>query len=224
LYEVKENLVIDRREQRRLETRRRLIDAAKRVFSAKGYQDAAILDITEAADVSKRTFYLHFNDKQAIIEALALTEFQALRDQIEAEDGRHNEHESFRAGFSRIATMIFEYAQQNADMMQIIFGEGGSFRLQAMVRDFTARSFEENMLRKCFWNENAPLPPAILGHAVAGVINQLLHWWVRNEHDYTPGDMAAMCASVLFDNIEANFDLEKKAATLRGDLPMEAMN
>jgi hypothetical protein len=33
-----------------------------------------------------------------------------------------------------------------------------------------------------------------------------------------------MCASVLFDNIEINFDLEKKAAVMRGELPMESMS
>jgi AcrR family transcriptional regulator len=206
--------VVDRREQRRLETRRKLVDAAKRVFSERGYQDAAVLDITEAANVSKRTFYLHFNDKEAIIEALALSEFQALRDRVEAGEMHDEESETFRMGFSRIATMVFEYAQQNRDMMQIIFGAGGSFRLQAMVRDFTAQAFEENMLRKCFWNENAPLPPTVLGNAIAGVIIQLLHWWCRHEHNYSPNDMAAICATVLFDNIEINFDQEKKAAAI----------
>ena len=64
--------MVDRREQRRLETRQRLLDAAKQVFSQIGYQEASILDLTEAADVSKRTFYLHFTDKEAIIEELAL--------------------------------------------------------------------------------------------------------------------------------------------------------
>jgi AcrR family transcriptional regulator len=211
--------VVDRREQRRLETRQRLLDAAKRVFSQSGYTEAAILDITEAADVSKRTFYLHFTDKEAIIEALALQEFELLRATIEAAED--DPHETFREGFQRMARMIFEYVTDNPAMMQIIFGPGGSFRLQAMVRDFTARAFEENMLRKCFWSEKAPIPPAILGNAIAGVINQLMCWWFSHEHDYTPGEIAAMAASVLFDNIEINFDQEKKAEMRRNAVPME---
>lgn len=53
-----------------LETRRRLLDAAERVFGELGFYDASIVKITEAAGVAQGTFYLYFSSKQQIFEEL----------------------------------------------------------------------------------------------------------------------------------------------------------
>lgn len=53
-----------------LETRRRLLDAAERVFGEHGFYDASIVKITEAAGVAQGTFYLYFASKQEIFEEL----------------------------------------------------------------------------------------------------------------------------------------------------------
>ena len=79
-----------------LETRRRLLDAAERVFGELGFYDASIVKITEAAGVAQGTFYLYFASKQEIFEELvrdlnarvrhAMQESAAQgRDRIEAE-------------------------------------------------------------------------------------------------------------------------------------------
>ena len=47
-------------------TRRRLLEAAERVFSELGYHEASIVKITEAAGVAQGTFYLYFAGKQEI--------------------------------------------------------------------------------------------------------------------------------------------------------------
>jgi AcrR family transcriptional regulator len=197
--------MIDRREQRRLETQQRLLDAAEQVLSAKGYEEASILDITEAANVSKRTFYLHFTDKEAIIEALAMQRFADLRQQAEAHgfaDDEHTEH--FRDHFRDLTQLIFEFAASNNELMRISFGSGGSYRLQAMAREFLATAWEENMMRKCNYQPNAPVPPTILANALAGIVFQLLCWWSQHPNDCTPTQMAAMCTSILFDGIHVN--------------------
>jgi AcrR family transcriptional regulator len=54
-------------------TRRRLLDAAERVFAELGYHDASIVKITEAAGVAQGTFYLYFTGKQEIFDVLWAT-------------------------------------------------------------------------------------------------------------------------------------------------------
>jgi AcrR family transcriptional regulator len=55
---------------RGLKTRRKLLDAAERVFGEIGYVDASIVKITEAAGVGQGTFYLYFDSKRAIFDEL----------------------------------------------------------------------------------------------------------------------------------------------------------
>lgn len=59
-----------RRTARGERTRRRLLDAAERVFAEHGYHDASIVKITAAAEVGQGTFYLYFKSKQEIFEEL----------------------------------------------------------------------------------------------------------------------------------------------------------
>lgn len=51
-------------------TRRRLLEAAERVFGELGYYDASIVKITEAAGVGQGTFYLYFASKKEIFDEL----------------------------------------------------------------------------------------------------------------------------------------------------------
>ncbi|HZC31184.1 MAG TPA: TetR/AcrR family transcriptional regulator [Gaiellaceae bacterium] len=53
-----------------VETRRRLLEAAEKVFGNLGYYDASIVKITEAAGVGQGTFYLYFSSKQEIFDEL----------------------------------------------------------------------------------------------------------------------------------------------------------
>jgi AcrR family transcriptional regulator len=59
-----------RDEQKRM-TRERLVRAAYEIFGRSGYSNTSILDITNAVDVNRATFYLHFAGKAEIIAAAA---------------------------------------------------------------------------------------------------------------------------------------------------------
>lgn len=58
------------REQQKLFTRQRLVDAAIEVFSRDGYVAARIEDVAAAAGASRATFYLHFKSKLDIVREL----------------------------------------------------------------------------------------------------------------------------------------------------------
>jgi AcrR family transcriptional regulator len=63
-------IIADRRalraEQKRSERRDAILHAAERVFCARGYPDASIADVIDAAQISRGTFYLYFDSKDAL--------------------------------------------------------------------------------------------------------------------------------------------------------------
>jgi AcrR family transcriptional regulator len=56
--------------KRGLDTRRRLLDAAERVFGELGYHEASIVKVADAAGVAAGTFYLYFDSKKSIFDEL----------------------------------------------------------------------------------------------------------------------------------------------------------
>lgn len=66
------------RELRKRERRRRMLDAAKRLWKKKGYDKVSIESIARAAAVSDRTVYNYFASKPGILSNLILEEIEEL--------------------------------------------------------------------------------------------------------------------------------------------------
>lgn len=58
-----------RRERKKAETREALRAAAHQLFAAKGFAQTTIDDITDAADVSRRTFFRYYGSKDELLRA-----------------------------------------------------------------------------------------------------------------------------------------------------------
>lgn len=58
-----------RRDRKKNETRQALRDAAHRLFAEKGFSQTTIDDITEAADVSRRTFFRYYASKDDLLRS-----------------------------------------------------------------------------------------------------------------------------------------------------------
>jgi AcrR family transcriptional regulator len=59
-----------RREAHAEDSRRAILDAARRVFALKGYADASLDDIVGPAGLTKGALYHHFKNKAALLEAV----------------------------------------------------------------------------------------------------------------------------------------------------------
>ena len=76
---------LDRGSRRRLRTRARLIDAARRIIAERGGIEAVpIAEITEAADVAIGSFYNHFPSREALFEAVVSETLEAHGQTIDA--------------------------------------------------------------------------------------------------------------------------------------------
>lgn len=69
--------------------RRQILDGARSVFMASGFDGASMGEIAKAAGVSKGTLYVYFDSKEALFEALTLEEKRCLAEalfQFDADD------------------------------------------------------------------------------------------------------------------------------------------
>ncbi|MFF8818682.1 TetR/AcrR family transcriptional regulator [Leucobacter sp. NPDC015123] len=86
--------------KRGLATRRRILEAAEDVFAELGYHEASIVKVTERAGVALGTFYLYFDSKQSIFEALVIDLNDRVRQSMtESMAGAANRIEAERGGF-----------------------------------------------------------------------------------------------------------------------------
>lgn len=81
-------------------TRRNILEAAEDVFAELGYHEASIVKVTERAGVALGTFYLYFDSKQSVFEALVIDLNARVRQAMsEAMVGAANRIDAERRGF-----------------------------------------------------------------------------------------------------------------------------
>jgi AcrR family transcriptional regulator len=85
--------------ERRAETRKALLLAARTLIVEKGYAETGTPEIVKAADVTRGALYHHFTDKADLMRALVLQESAAIAADIDAQtDTSQTPLEAFMAG------------------------------------------------------------------------------------------------------------------------------
>jgi AcrR family transcriptional regulator len=79
-----EQVALQRRERKKRQTRDALVEAALALFIAKGYEQTTIREITDAVDVSERTFFRYFANKEDLALSFAKDHTDALMRELAA--------------------------------------------------------------------------------------------------------------------------------------------
>ena len=70
---------MERKPKRRADIREQIVDAARELFSKKGYHNTQVSDIIRFVGMSANTFYAHFKDKKELFEEVAMSSIEDLR-------------------------------------------------------------------------------------------------------------------------------------------------
>jgi AcrR family transcriptional regulator len=181
----------DRRERKKQRTRDALIDAAMELFAAKGYDRTTVREITDAVDVSERTFFRYFASKEDLVLSFVrdgLTEF------AEALMARPAEEDPLTAARSAFGVSIRQRASEPAPSYLSVVGliESTPVLLAAYLRYVHDHDDELTQIlaqREGVDPASDPRPRVLA--AVIGALVFLANRDWREGDDQTPEAMAA---------------------------------
>jgi len=91
--------------------RSEILDAARRVFAARGYHETSVSDIIEASGIARGTFYLYFDSKRAVFDELVdkfLVEVQSCVRTVLLGPEELAPEAQLRANVSRVLALVLD--------------------------------------------------------------------------------------------------------------------
>jgi AcrR family transcriptional regulator len=165
-------------ERRKERTRHELLAAAVGVLADKGFHDTKIADIANAADVGVGTFYLHFETKDALFDALVDETVRRLKAAVdEAQVASTDPIDRIR----RANTAFCRFAAENREVFRIVFGHAAAYHdVIRRAQDLFAADIEQNMKDGIASGALSAVPTPVAAQAVVGMATQLLSWWTEH--------------------------------------------
>ena len=184
-------------------TRRRLLEAAERIFAELGYHDASIVKITEAAGVGQGTFYLYFASKKEIFDELVLDLNRRVRHAMtEASAGAATRAEREVLGF----TAFFRFTAEHPALYRIIRqAEFVSPETLHLHYDRLTEGYVVGLREAMERGEVAAGDPEVLAWALMGIGELVgMRWVLWAGSDELPPEVSDELATIIRRAIGAN--------------------
>jgi AcrR family transcriptional regulator len=162
----------------RTETRRRLVDAATGLFAKQGLHGVTSHEIARAAGVAAGTFYLHFQDKEALFREVVFEAALKLRSRMErAAAASPDPGVAVRAR----AGELLAFAEENRSLVQILFGRNHEAAgVGVDVLEFLAEEIERNLRARGSAGLLAQgIDPGVAAQALVGMRARIVAWWAE---------------------------------------------
>jgi AcrR family transcriptional regulator len=176
----------DPAERAKLERRRQILAAAKKVFAEAGYHGATIGAIIERAQIARGTFYLYFESKSAVFDSILDQALADLRTKIRRIAVGDASAPAPQVQLRDQVVATLEYIVSDRPLAMLLLSAGhtpdaeAAARLDqffAEVRDLLRRALETGMeiglLRPC--------QPPLVAAAMLGMIRGVIEFVVRGE-------------------------------------------
>jgi AcrR family transcriptional regulator len=173
-------------QERSRDRQRRILDAALSVFSRRGYREASVDEIAEAAETSKGGVYFHFPGKQVLFRALMDFSSKRLMDKVE--EAIACETDPIARADAALLTVLREFAEHKTMarlFMVEALGAGSEFQTRILQLHDEFIGLIEKHLDDAVAAGAIDCPDTRLAsRAWFGALNEIiLHWLIKGEPD-----------------------------------------
>jgi AcrR family transcriptional regulator len=117
----------------------RIIQAATRVFSKKGYQGSSMDDIAKEVGVTKASLYLYFESKKDLLKIISTLANQTLREILHKSFKDHNYMEAFEEIYKMKKDMLKRFLHTSFEMIAL---SSNDENIRKIIRDERKKDIE----------------------------------------------------------------------------------
>ncbi|MDZ4993860.1 TetR family transcriptional regulator [Clostridium perfringens] len=173
---------------------RRIIKSQKAIRSAfltmllkDGFDEITVKKITEQADISRKTFYLHYLDKYDLLDTLVNKRLEELEEICEQKK---------RKRLYRRTIIWFNYFEENKDFFSALFSSKSTVSFRKQLLDFMM-----NQLSKKINNIDSEKDSEILLRFLSMAVLDIIESFILNQLNFSTEQIAKQVGELLLQNI-----------------------
>ncbi len=172
-------------DRRTLRTRAALENALLALLEEKNYEAITIQELCNRADVARKTFYEHYDDKHALMWAYSERVYDALRATVAEID-----IDTLLANNKPLTYPIFKHVHEYTSFYRAMLGEHSTSAFVTRLLDYMAQVSYERHAPLRATAPQITLPPEFIAHYLAGAVIGVLCWWLKEGLQTSPESMA----------------------------------
>lgn len=175
--EKAQSVSIGRREQKKQDTRSRLVTAARQLFISQGYDESSIEEISQLAGVSRRTCFRYFPSKESL--AFPYREQRLVRFNALIREGPPGEtaYEAVKRACLVMAGQFMTEREETVSLEQLVRRHP---TLRAFEREYD-RHWEQVIADALAKDGDDPQIARLLGGAMMGLIRAAFEIWLESD-------------------------------------------
>ncbi|WNQ12863.1 TetR/AcrR family transcriptional regulator [Paenibacillus aurantius] len=178
---------VDRRIQK---TQEALKKAIIELMSEKEFDDITIQDISDRANVSRGTIYLHYQDKFDLLDRLIAEHIKEMRDICESTSDME---------YKDANLPWFEYLEKNHLFFSTMLKSKGAPSFRSQFLEFLIEEFQDEVNVK--GGKNRGLNADVILQFIVTSYVGMVEWWIANGMPYSPHVMAEQVGILLERNL-----------------------
>ncbi len=182
-------------DRRKRKSQEAIKKALVELITVKKFDQITIQDISDKADVGRRTFYLHYMDKFDLLDQLIEEQMQEMRQLCDSSEKD--------ADYKEMGLLWFQYFENHSLFFSAMLTNKGSSFFRSRLLEFFLQELKSTDVQ----NPEKPHPKTanpdevdiqFLGAAIVGIVE----WWFEQGKPFPPAVMAQRVGSLLERNLE----------------------
>lgn len=184
----------DKKTDRRVRRTRALLQQSLiQLMAEKEIKDITVKELTELADITRGTFYLHYSDIYDILKSMEhdmFMEFNEILNRSLSLGKRESTPEA-------LLTDVFSFLERNRDLARVMMGPHGDFAFVNHLKDLVKERIYRDLARKksgCEYDYAEAF-------AVSGCIG-VIETWLYHPAPLSPDKIAKICCEMLVQGLD----------------------
>ena len=182
--------------RRSMKTKREILQAVRTLMEEKSFEDITVVDIVYRADISRGTFYLHYEDKYIMLEQLEEQLIQVISGKLDAILVETTDLVEMMTARKKVMLEVLKDLKAEQQTLEVLMctpaKERIQYRIQAIMEQIFKFTYDQIPQ-----TVNPNMPIALISKIGSSIFMTMLDFWLEEKMVSTPEQILTTCFSLI---------------------------